>query len=286
MDDANRPQAIGRPPDLSEVIAAALAEDLSGGDVTTRCAVAHDGLARARIEVRQSLVVCGMAVVRDVFARVDAGVSVIEVVADGDRVDRGSVLVHLEGAASSLLAAERTALNFLQRGCGVATATREYVDAAAGRLRIADTRKTMPGLRAFDRYAVRCGGGHNHRDDLAGGVLIKENHIRAAGGVDAAVRRARHYAPHVLKIACEVETLEQLDVAIAAGADSVLLDNMDDEQVAAAVTRAAGRVTLEVSGGITLVRIPKLAATGVDVVSVGAITHSAAAADVSLLFET
>ncbi|TPV96766.1 MAG: carboxylating nicotinate-nucleotide diphosphorylase [Myxococcales bacterium FL481] len=277
--------AVGQPPDLREAIAAALREDLSGGDVTTRCTVPHGTEAGAKLVAREDLVVCGMSVVRQVFTQVDATVDCFDFADDGESVAAGAVLGRLQGPAASLLAGERTALNLLQRSCGVATQTQAYVAAARGRLRVADTRKTMPGLRALDRYAVRCGGGHNHRNDLGGGVLIKENHVRAAGGISPAVRRARDSAPHLLKVACEVETLDQLDEAIAAGAEIVLLDNMDDDTVRRAVARGQDRVILEVSGGITLERIDVLAELGVDVVSVGALTHSARAADISLLFE-
>ena len=179
-------------------------------------------------------------------------------------------------------------LNLLQRACGVATMARRYQEAAGEDTRIVDTRKTMPGLRVLDRYAVRCGGARNHRNDLGAGVLIKENHIRAAGGVEAAVRAARHNAPHTLKIECEVTSLAELEEALTAGADVVMLDNMSDEDIERSLARCETedrQVLVEVSGGITLERIPRLAAMGVDIVSVGALTHSARAADLSLLFE-
>ena len=185
-----------------------------------------------------------------------------------------------------MLTGERLALNFVQRLSGVATMTRRYVDAltAGSKTRITDTRKTTPGLRVLERYAVRCGGGHNHRDALSSAVLIKDNHIVACGGIAEAIRRARAHAPHTSRIECEVDTLEQLDEALAAGVDVLLLDNMDDATVAAAVERTAGRALLEASGGITLERVASLSRIGVDAISVGALTHSVRATDIGLDF--
>src|ERR1019366_4795246 len=207
---------------------------------------------------------------------------------DGTLAGAGECLWTVRGRARSILMAERVALNLVQRMCGVATQTRAYVEAipAGTRTRITDTRKTTPGLRALERYAVRVGGGHNHRDDLGAAVLIKDNHIAACGGVRATIERARAAAPHTAKIECEVDSLEQLDEALAAGADIVLLDNMPTAQVAEAVARARGRAVLEASGGITLARVAELARAGVDAISVGALTHSVAAADVGLDFES
>lgn len=281
----------GRPTPLDElagidtIIDGALAEDLHAGDVTSRCTVPRGLGAVAHIEARQSLVVAGALIAARVFGRVDPDLAVETLVTDGRRVEAGTVLLRIGGRARAILAAERAALNLLQRACGVATLTASYVEAAAGRVRVVDTRKTMPGLRVLDRYAVRCGGAHNHRNDLGGGVLIKENHIRCAGSVTQAVVSAKLQASHALRIECEVETLDELREAIEAGADAVLLDNMNDEQLREAVAVAQGRVLLEVSGGITLERIPRLAELGVDLISVGALTHSAPAADLSLLLE-
>jgi nicotinate-nucleotide pyrophosphorylase (carboxylating) len=209
---------------------------------------------------------------------------VIAIAQDGDRLTRGDVAARIRGRAASLLSGERVALNFAQRMSGTATLARAYVDAlpAGSRTRIADTRKTTPGLRALERYAVRCGGAHNHREDLSAAVLIKDNHIAAAGGVGIAIRRARAHAPHTSRIECEVDTMAQLDEALAAGADIVLLDNFDDATLAEAVRIVAGRAIVEVSGGVTLERIPRIAATGVDVISAGALTHSAPAVDLGL----
>ncbi len=271
--------------DLARIVAAALAEDLPGGDVTARGTVPAGAEARAKIRAKQALVVCGGEAVREVFRQVDTAVRVEVGVVDGTEVAPGTEVIQLAGNARALLAGERTALNFLQRMSGVATLTRAHVEAAGPDLRICDTRKTMPGLRALDRYAVRCGGGKNHRNDLSSGVLIKENHIRVAGGVVAAVNGARAVAPHALKIECEVTTLDELHQALEAGADAVLLDNMDDATTAEAVRMVDGRALVEASGNITLDRLSTLARLGVDLVSIGALTHSAPAVDLSLLFE-
>lgn len=270
---------------IDGIIAAALAEDLASGDVTGRVTVSAHTQWRARLVAKERLVFAGGAVARAVFHRVDPAIAVEVLLRDAEVAAPGTVLMTVSGNARALLAAERTTLNLLQRMCGVATLTRAYVDAAAGRCRIVDTRKTMPGLRALDRYAVRCGGGHNHRNDLGAGVLIKENHVRAAGGVAEAVGRARVHAPHTLRIECEVTNLEELRDALTAGADAVLLDNMNDEEVREAVALVDRKAVVEVSGGVGLERISQLAQLGIDVISVGKLTHSAPASDISLLFQ-
>ncbi len=267
------------------IIAAALAEDLASGDVTGRVTVSAHTQWSARLVAKERLVFAGGAVAKAVFHRVDPAIAVEVLLRDAEVAAPGTVLLTVSGNARALLAAERTTLNLLQRMCGVATLTRAYVDAAAGRCRVVDTRKTMPGLRAIDRYAVRCGGGHNHRNDLGAGVLIKENHIRAAGGVAEAVARARVHAPHTLRIECEVTDLEELREALTAGADAVLLDNMNDAQVREAVAIVDRKAVVEVSGGVSLDRISQLAQLGIDVISVGKLTHSAPASDISLLFQ-
>ena len=270
---------------LRALVDAALAEDLHAGDVTSRITVPADRAASGRVVAKQRLVFAGGPVVVRVFSRVDPTVEVELLVGEGDSLEPGTDVVRVQGPARSILAAERTALNLLQRSCGVATLTRAYVDAAEGRTKIVDTRKTMPCLRALDRYAVRCGGAFNHRNDLGSGVLVKENHVRCAGGVGRAVRVARASAPHTLRVECEVTTLDELREALDAGADAALLDNMSDQQIREAVEIADGRAVLEASGNVTLERIPRLAQTGVDLVSVGALTHSAPAADLSLLLD-
>lgn len=272
---------------LNDVVDRALAEDLSGGDVTSAAAVALEERAIAKAVAHSPLVVCGGAVFARAFYRVDPGLRVEERLADGARANVGDVLWLVEGSARSILMAERTGLNFAQRMSGVATLTRTFVDAvpAGAKLRITDTRKTTPGLRFLERYAVRAGGGHNHRDALGSAVLIKDNHIVAAGGVGAAVARARSHAPHTSRIEIEVESLAQLDEALAAGAEVVMLDNFDLSALKAAVAKAHGRAIVEVSGGLTLSRVKELAELGVDVASVGALTHSAPAADIGLDIE-
>lgn len=272
---------------LNDVIDRALAEDLSGGDVTSAAAVAEEERAVARAVAHSPLVVCGGPLFARAFYRVDPGLRVEERLAEGTRAEPGHVLWLVEGSARSILMAERTALNFAQRLSGVATLTRRFVDAVPPRaeLRIADTRKTTPGLRFFERYAVRTGGGHNHRDCLGSAVLIKDNHIVAAGGVRAAIERARAHAPHTSRVEIEVDSLEQLDEALATGAEIVLLDNFAPDVLKRAVDLARGRALIEVSGGISLERVAELSALGVQVASVGALTHSAPAADIGLDFE-
>ncbi len=272
---------------LDDVIDRALAEDLASGDLTTASTVDPATRARAVAVAKAPLVVCGGAVFARVFERVDPSVRVVLDRADGARAARGDVLFTVTGSAHALLAAERTALNFVQRMSGVATLARAYVDRLppGSRTRVTDTRKTTPGLRALERHAVRTGGAHNHRNDLGSAVLIKDNHIVAAGGIEAAVARARAHAPHTSRIEIEVDTLEQLDVALASGADVIMLDNFDLAALAEGVRRVGGRALVEASGGVNLDTVGAIAATGVDLVSVGALTHSAPAADISLDLE-
>jgi len=274
-------------PLIDSAIDRALLEDLGSGDVTTDAIVPRTARAIARAVAKQPLVVCGGDVFARVFYRLDPGVRVERRIADGSRIETGEVLWVVEGATASILAGERTALNFAQRMSGIATLTSRYVAAVppGSALSIVDTRKTTPGLRAFERYAVRTGGGRNHRSDLGAMVLVKDNHVVAAGGVRAAVELARARASHALRIEVEVTSLAELDEALDARADVVMLDNFRPEDVAVAVGRAKGRALVEVSGGVTLERVAELARLGVDVVSVGALTHSAQAADISLELE-
>lgn len=269
---------------LREAIERALLEDLAGGDLTTEATVDEDTRAVGRAVAQAPLVACGADVFAAVFVTLDPSLRVERLVDDGAEVDAGTGLWVVEGAARSILLGERTALNFVQRLSGIATQTRRYVAALppGSRTRITDTRKTTPGLRALERYAVRCGGAHNHRDALGAGVLIKDNHIEAAGGVAAAVARARARAPHTARVEIEVESLPMLDAALAAGADVVMLDNFAPDALRAALERARGRALVEVSGRVTLERIGELGALGVDVVSVGALTHSVPASDIAL----
>jgi nicotinate-nucleotide pyrophosphorylase (carboxylating) len=292
---------------VNEIVSRALSEDVGPGDVTTAATVAPEAQCRAEIVAKAEGVIAGMDVARATFHAVDSSIAFEAVVADGVRVSAGTVVARIAGNTRGVLTAERTALNFLQRMSGIATLTAQYVDAVRGtKARILDTRKTAPGLRSLDKYAVRMGGGSNHRIGLFDGVLIKDNHLRAvalrqaqcrrqtepechpersrgaASGVGEAVRRARAAAHHLLKIEVEVQTLEEVEEAIAAGADVILLDNMEIGEIAGAVKLVAGRCEIEVSGGVTLSTVPALAETGVDYISVGKLTHSVPALDLSL----
>jgi nicotinate-nucleotide pyrophosphorylase (carboxylating) len=269
---------------LAETVRRALSEDIDRGDITTEACVEPTALGTATLNARERIVVCGLPIVEEVFAQIDLAVDVDFRAQDGDLLDAGTALATLDGPAASILLGERVALNFLQRLTGVSTMTRRFVDALpeGSATRITDTRKTTPGLRAFERYAVRCGGGHNHREDLGAAILIKDNHIAAAGGCTQAIERARAHAPHTSRIECEVDTRPQLEEALAAGADIVMLDNFDDDAVRDALTLIDGRAIVEVSGGITLERVATLGALGVDVISVGALTHSSPSCDLGL----
>ena len=269
---------------LAETVRRALSEDIDRGDITTEACVEPTALGTATLNARERIVVCGLPIVEEVFAQIDLAVDVDFRAQDGDFLDAGTALATLDGPAASILLGERVALNFLQRLTGVSTMTRRFVDALpeGSATRITDTRKTTPGLRAFERYAVRCGGGHNHREDLGAAILIKDNHIAAAGGCTQAIERARAHAPHTCRIECEVDTRPQLEEALAAGADIVMLDNFDDDAVRDALTLINGRAVVEVSGGITLERVATLGALGVDVISVGALTHSSPSCDLGL----
>jgi nicotinate-nucleotide pyrophosphorylase (carboxylating) len=274
-------------PLLTSLVAQALAEDLAGGDLTTEATVEPSAEAVGRAAARAPLVVCGADVFRAVFDQVDPNLEVEVVAPDGKLAVAGDVLWIVRGNARAILMGERTALNFVQRMSGIATLARSFVDALPkeSTTRITDTRKTTPGLRLLERFAVRTGGAHNHRDSLGSAVLIKDNHIVAAGGIQEAVKRARARAPHTSCIEIEVESMDQLDEALAAGADIVMLDNFAPDAVEGAVARAKGRALVEVSGGITVERVRSLAAAGVDVISSGALTHSAPAADIGLDIE-
>jgi nicotinate-nucleotide pyrophosphorylase (carboxylating) len=277
------------PPSIAweDLITRALAEDLGrAGDLTSLAVVPEEARAAGLVVARRAGVVAGLPVALSAFGRLDRRVVAEPRVDDGDRVAPGAVLATLSGPARALLAGERTCLNLLGHLSGVATATRELVDAVAGtRATIVDTRKTTPGLRLLEKYAVRCGGGRNHRFGLDDAVLIKDNHVVVAGGAGEAVRRARATIGHLVKVEVEITRLDQLEEAIAAGADVVMLDNFDLAAMRAAVAAARGRVPLEASGGVTAATAGAIAATGVDLISVGWITHSAPALDVALDFE-
>ncbi len=270
------------PAHAERLVDLALEEDLLLGDATSEATIDPAAHGEGRFLVKEDLVLAGAGVAVRVFEKLGAECRFDR--ADGARAARGEIVGSATGPVRALLAAERTALNFLQRLSGVATATRTCVDALAkggGRTRLLDTRKTTPGWRLLEKAAVRAGGGKNHRLALGDGILIKDNHVAACGGVAEAVRRARERAGALLRGEGEVVDLPGLEEALSAGADLVLLDNMDDATMAAAVRRAAGRVLLEASGNMTLERLPRVAATGVDFVSMGAITHSARAVDIS-----
>ena len=274
-------------PVVARAVAEALAEDLgAGGDITTNATIPAETRASGRFATRAPGVIAGLDVARAAFHALDPTVAFEALVHDGDTVAAGTAIAQVSGSARALLSAERVALNFLGRMSGIATTTRRYVDAVAGtRARIVDTRKTTPLLRAFEKYAVRCGGGSNHRIGLFDAILIKDNHIVAAGGITAAVTRARAAAGHMVKLEVEVTNTAELEEALALGIDAVLLDNMTPAELAAAVRLVAGRLTTEASGGVNLDTVRSVAESGVDLISVGALTHSAPVLDIGLDFE-
>lgn len=272
--------------ELRALVERALREDVGEGDLTTHLTVSEEKRARGIFISKQPLVVAGLPVAAEVFHRLDASVRWGASVEDGAEVAPGTALAAVTGAARTLLTGERVALNFLQHLSGIATFTRHLKSKVAGlKVELLDTRKTIPGLRALEKCAVRAGGGRNHRLRLDDGILIKTNHLRLAGGIHAAVEKARRGRPEGMAVEVEVTSLAELDAALAAGADAVLLDNMTPAQVRECVTRAEGRVRLEVSGGINAANIREYAETGVDFISLGAMTHSAPAADIHFLVE-
>jgi nicotinate-nucleotide pyrophosphorylase (carboxylating) len=279
------PPATPRLPRLetwSDLVVRALAEDLGPGDVTSALVIPPDLEGEARIEAREALRLCGAPVAAEVFRRVDPELR-LELAADGEDVEAGAVVGRLRGRLAAILAAERTALNFLQRLSGIATFTRRFVGAVAGTgAAIVDTRKTLPGWRVLDKYAVAAGGGANHRIGLYDGILLKDNHVAVAGGVVPAVKAALAAAPANLRVSVEVESEREAVEAVEAGCDFLLLDNMGVEEVRRVVERVGGRALLECTGGITLANVRAYAETGVQRLSIGALTHSAPAVDLSL----
>jgi nicotinate-nucleotide pyrophosphorylase (carboxylating) len=271
--------------DLTELIRRAVNEDLGQGDITTAATVRPGQAGKALITVKEpgGIIFCGGLVLEQVFAMTAADPVINSLAAEGAHLHQGAIATDIDGQLSGLLMGERTALNFVQLMSGIATVTRRYVDAVAGtHARIIDTRKTHPGLRAVEKYAVRMGGGVNHRFGLDSGVLIKDNHIAAAGGISQALEGARRIAPHTFRIQIECETLDQVREAISHGASAILLDNMSLDQMREARALAGTAVILEASGGITLEGVRAIAETGVDLISVGALTHSARAIDLSM----
>lgn len=274
----------GLPPAVHRLIDLALEEDLGRGDVTSEALIPKGQQATGEVTVKATGVLAGLEVAAAVFHAVDSELSWEALAKDGDAVSPGQVVARVAGPARSILAAERTALNFLQRLSGIASCTARYVEALRGTTaRLVDTRKTTPGWRWLEKMAVRCGGGYNHRLDMAGGVLIKDNHLELSGNdIHGAIRAARAHAPHTLRVEVEVTDLPQVDAAVAAGAEIILLDNMSLAHMRRAAEAVAGRALLEASGGITLETVRAVAETGVDLISSGAITHSAKALDISL----
>ena len=271
---------------LDEFLLAALKEDVGTGDITTNSCVPENAVSRGVFKAKEAGVICGLGVLARIFALLDDSVLVTAFKKDGDLIEAGSKIAGISGPSRSILTGERTALNILQHLSGVATRTSQAAKSVSGtKAKIVDTRKTAPGLRVLDKYAVRCGGGSNHRFNLSDGVLIKDNHIAAAGGISSAVSFARSNCPFTVKIEVEVETPAQIEEALAAGADIIMLDNMTVEAMAEAVKTIGGRALIEASGNMGERDLREVAQTGVDFISVGALTHSVKALDISLKFD-
>ncbi len=272
--------------DVATLIDRALEEDIGSGDATTLACIDMQTQGRARLVARENMVLCGVEVAREVFELLDETAETELLHYDGDRVSNGDVIMTVEGYSSQLLQAERTALNFLQRMSGIATLAARFAWAVNGTgARVVDTRKTTPGWRQLEKYAVRVGGAFNHRFGLFDGVLIKENHIAACGSIQEAVDRCRHASHHLMKIEVEVRNMKELDEALEAGADVIMLDNMNPQQVKLAVERVAGRVPLEASGNVSLDNIREYADAGVNFISVGSMTYAARAVDISMYID-
>ncbi len=271
---------------VREAVGRALAEDIGRGDITTDALIDAGVAASARLMAREAGIVAGLDLAEAAFRGVEAGVVFERRVDDGQPVEAGDLIAKISGSARALLSAERVALNFMTHLSGIATLTSRYVAAIAGsKARIVDTRKTLPGLRAFEKYAVRMGGGANHRFALDDGAMIKDNHIVAAGGIGPAITQVRAAIGHMVKICCEVDRIDQIEEALAAGVDVLLLDNMDPPTLAQAVHQIVGRAIAEASGKVSLETVAAIAASGVDIISVGRLTHSAPALDIALDFD-
>jgi len=268
---------------VNEIISRALAEDIGHGDITTQVTVDPEAEGKAIIVAKEDMVLCGIDVFLEVFLTLDPSIDFSCEYMDGEDIANGNIIAELAGPLATLLTGERVALNLLQRMSGIATLTSKFAKAVSGtKAWILDTRKTTPGLRVLEKYAVTVGGGHNHRFGLSDGILIKDNHIAAAGGIKKAVLSARSLAPHTLKIEVECSTLPQVKEALAVGADIIMLDNMDNKTMKSAVKTIAGKALVEASGNMSLERVAAVAQTGVDFISVGALTHSAPAIDISM----
>lgn len=273
-------------PQVEQIITLALNEDIGTGDITTLSTIPADKTALGRFVAKEDMIICGIDLAAHIFARVDPSIELKANFKDGDAVKKGDVIATVSGNAQNVLTGERTALNFMQRLTGIATRTHVSVAEVAGtNAKITDTRKTTPGLRVLEKYAVRVGGGTNHRFNLADGVLIKDNHIAVSGGIKNAVKNARAVIPHTLKIEVEVESKEQLAEALDAGADIIMLDNMSNDLMRECVGLVAGRALVEASGNMGEKSLREVAETGVDIISIGALTHTVKAADISLKFQ-
>lgn len=271
---------------VESVVVTALEEDIGSGDITTLLTVPEDAQTAAVMIAKEEGIICGIDLARTAFAFMDPEVEFKPGVCDGDEVSKGDTIAVIKGAARAILTAERISLNFMQRMSGIATATSRYVRLVSHtKAKIVDTRKTTPGLRRLEKYSVTVGGGYNHRFGLSDGVLIKDNHIKAAGGIRNAVGTAKENAPHTLRIEVEVMSLDELKEAVDSGADAVLLDNMTNGIMRQAVEMVGGKVILEASGGVNEKTVKAIAETGVDIISVGALTHSPKALDISLNFK-
>ncbi len=270
---------------IDEIIRMALKEDIGSGDITTLSTVDKDKQIKGNFLAKEEGVICGLIVAKRVFELIDADIELKYMCKEGRRVKKGGVIAEISGPARGILTGERTALNFLQHMSGIATRTSKAVKEAAGtKAVIADTRKTAPGLRLLEKYAVKIGGGVNHRFNLTDGILIKDNHIRSAGGITAAVEKARKSAPHTLKIEVEVSNFAELEEALICKADIIMLDNMTVEDMKKAVEIADGRALMEASGNMGDKNLREVAMTGIDIISIGALTHSVRAMDISLKF--
>lgn len=271
---------------IQDLIDLALAEDIGTGDITTDAVVSSESTGRGKIVAKEGMILAGLDVTRQVFLRLDPKTRFAAACHDGDRASAGQTVMEIEGQLAVLLQGERTALNFLQRLSGMATHVRRFVDILGDRpVRLVDTRKTTPGWRVLEKYAVRVGGANNHRVGLYDGVLIKDNHIAACGGITTAVERVRRRVSHLVRIEVETANMDQVEEALAAGAEVIMLDNMDLAAIRRAVTTIAGRAKVEVSGNVTAKTLTQLADTGVDIISVGALTHQATSVDLSMRIE-
>jgi nicotinate-nucleotide pyrophosphorylase (carboxylating) len=272
---------------IKQIIESALNEDIGTGDITTSATVIPEKIGYARAIAKDDFIVAGIDVFKEVFLFLDAKIQFKKLITDGSRANKGDAIAEISGSLFNILQAERVALNIFQRMCGIATLTGKYVQMISGtRTKILDTRKTMPGLRILDKMAVRIGGGCNHRIGLYDGILIKDNHIAAAGGITAAVKLQKQQNPHTLKIEVETKNLEEVQEALTCGVDIIMLDNMNSAEMKKAVDLIAGRALVEASGNVSLQKVAAIAATGVDYISVGELTHSVRAADISLKINT